>query len=349
MFRETLNAKLRFYITGIIILIGLNAFAQRQDSTYHEIFHLSQAAQLNINISYADLIISPSIDDSVRIEQYISLIPSNIETPFNGIETTIIQKDSSTVKVNLMINSNIQPSNELQAQCYISLPRNTNIKLKGRYSHIDLASPFGKTDFNIEYSTLNAVALEASQWHKISGSYSELYIEYIESKLSLEGTNLLLESNKIKQLDSKLQFSTIKAKQLGSLNANSYSDKFLISEADSVIIKGEYSSLKLDHIKNFFQCELSYGALIVGQIMPSVSELNIANKYVTSKLTYSANSTFSINADMRYCKLSSAGIKYEKIASPSGTLFKGHYGNQENETSTFSIVSSFGDVSLEKH
>lgn len=332
----------------LLIQASHSLLAQRQDSSYHCSYYLEQGAELKIDISHAELIISPSADDSIRIYNSVSLIPNNVDAPFNGITSSVKQLSDTKVWVNLLISSEIQPHNQLKAFCQISLPQSANIKLNGRYAQIDLASPFGEMQANTEYCTLRAVSLNEEKKHQIKGSYTELYIDNINSALTLEGTNIKLESQYIEYLSSNLKFSNIKAEIVKRFDAISYSDKYIINAIDSAAIKGEYSSLLLGKVNAFFQSDLSYGALIIKTINTSFHEINLAHQYVSTQINYPAATAFSINADMRYCKLISPAIKYKEIASPSGTLYKGNYGNQDLALSKFSIISSFGDVTLTK-
>lgn len=348
MLKEFKINKLFALFIVLLITASQALLAQRQDTTFQCSYHLGEEAELNIDISHAELMISPSIDDSIRIHSSISLLPNNIATPFNGIITTAQQIDSTKIQVNLLISSEIQPHNQLKAFCHISLPKQVNINLNGRYTQIDLSSPFGQLELETEYCTIRAVALDPNKCHYISGSYSELFIGQINTKLKLEGINMKLESQSVNHLQSNLKFSTINIKKLKSLNAISYSDKYILHKVDSATIKGDYSSMLLEELSSFFQSDLSYGTLIIKNISPTFSEINLAHEYVTSQLYYAENNSFSINADMRYCDLLSPDITYKKIASPSGTLYKGYYGRKTNNASRFSIISSFGDITL-KH
>lgn len=339
---------IRFTVALVALFLSTFAgIAQKQDTTFQSAYYVSDDATIHINISHADLMINPSMDDSIRIHSNTSLIPNNIQAPFNGITTFANQKDSKNIEFELLISSEIQPHNQLEAFCQISLPENTNIKINGRYTQIDLSNPFGKLDFDIEYCTLRAVAINPNNEHYIIASYSDLFIEYIKNKLNIEGLNVKLESSEIHHLKSDLKFSTVKSNKLDHLEAISYSDKYLINEADSIAIKGEYSSLLIDELQSFFQSDLSYGALIIKALNPSFSEINIAHKYVSSKITYAPSASFSINADMRYCELISPNIKYKTIVSPSSTLYQGAYGKTSTQSPSLSIISSFGDITLE--
>ncbi len=334
----------KILIVSIFLLLTHTLLGQRQDTTYQAIYKVSKDVLLDIDLNHADLMISTSEDDTIRISTNISLIPNNSSTPFNGISSFVQQKNTGLIILRLLVGKEIQPNNELKAFCQVTLPKTTNIKLKSRYSHISIGAPFGSLNSTLDYSTLKALTLNSKVPHLITGSYSELTIDSINSTLQLTGTNLILKSKAIKKLETNSKFSTLQINHVTRLNSQSYSDKFILGKADSIHITGDYSSLIIKQLSNFFQSDLTYGTLIIEDIAAHFSTLNIANTYVNTQLNFADNSSYSLNADMRYCELKTGSLSFEKIASPGGNLYQGIVGKQKHPKSKISIVSSFGDV-----
>lgn len=335
-----------------ILIISLSiAFAsvnaQHVDTVFHHIYTVGEMATLDLDFEHAEIILQNSESDSVIIETRVKLIPANYETPFAEIEEKTTQKDSLRIFSTVKVSEEIQPHNELKIISYISLPNTTKLTLKTRYSQTFLQGTTGLINANLDYSSFTAGPMPADTNHIFKAKYSEITFNELNNTLSIEGLSTKLNAKHIKKLVSNTQFSEYNIAQINTLLATSYTDKVKIQKADSVHIKGEYSSCIIDQLSQFLQAEMSYGALAVNNISSDFQTVNIANSYVNTKLTFSTESHFSINTDMRYCKLVQDKIELSKITSPTGDLQKGIWGKLTLSEANVSIISSFGDVHLD--
>ena len=333
------------YLTLISLVASVICWSQKQDTTFHYEYQSTGLTSINLDFNYTDIIITPSLNDTIGISTSISLIPTNASLPFYGIDEKTT-KSQNEVSSNITVSPDIQDENALKILCYLSLPENSKLLLNCRYGEINILQYDGKLDADLEYCTLKANALKNANKHTITANYSELYIDTINAQLTLSGTNIKLKSKYIQQLNASTKFSNITASHINKLQTEAYSNRSILGQVDTAIINSEYSSYTIENLFSFFQSEMHYGSLTIKQVAPDFKVINIANSYVSSQLSFTKQAAFILNADMRYCELISDQLSLKAFASPNGNLYNGIIGRDPAPISKLSLISSFGDVSL---
>lgn len=333
-------------LTVILLMATITVFSQRRDSIMHTYYKVDKEATINIDFQHTTLNIIPSNNDSIGIHTRVRVIPTNPNAPYAGIAISNKQKSSKNVIATIAINDNIQPHNELEASCEIAIPIGTSLKLKSRYGIIDIKGFTGQLDASITYSNLTSDTLTSDFTHKLSAKYSSIEIKQLDNTLELAGENLNLKGDYIRRLTTKTRFSMFNIGQLGSLTTESYTDRFILNQVDSIMIKSSKSLLIAGELNTFFQGEMEGGKLTLNHVNASYQTINIANTQVESKLYFDSESNFLVNADMRYCLLKQDQLTLQEITSPNSTLYSGKYGTIDNTSSNLSIISAYGDVSI---
>lgn len=336
----------RIQFSFILLMLTTIVFSQKRDSTVHTYYQVADKALLNIDFQHTSLNIATSENDSIMIYTHIRIIPTNPSTPFAGITLETKQDDNKNVSAFIAVDEKVQPHNEFESHCKIAVPKGTKIKLRSRYGIIDINGLEGQLDAHISYSNLSVDTLSSLHTHHLEGKYSSIIIDHSDNNVSFKGENTNFTANYIKRLEADSKYSMFSVETVGSLILESYTDKFIIGEVDSIQINSTKSLCITEHLHVFFQGEMDGGSLMLNKVNKDYNTINIANNKVTSHLGFSPQSTFSINADMRYCQLNHEALKVQEIKAPNSTLYSGYYGTSDKIESNLSIISAYGDVNI---
>lgn len=337
---------LRVKLSFIFLLMASLAFSQRRDTVTYNYYEVGTETTLNIDFQHTELSILPSESDSIIIKTHIRVIPTNPKAPYAGIDFNNKQLDSTTIISTIAIGETIQPHNDLQAYSYIQIPKGVQLRIKSQYGIINLNAPTGKIKADIAYTNITADSLASFDELDITADYSSIILDSMKHRLEIEGKNTNLKANYIKTLISKTQFSVFDIANSESIESHSYTDKFILGTIDSIYIESEKSLCLINELQLFFQGEMKNGSLTLNGINSGFESVNISNSNVKSKLNFSKDCKFSINADMRYCLLKQEHLTLEEIVSPNSILYSGNYGTAKHQTSNLSIISTYGDVSI---
>lgn len=341
-----LHSTLRIKLTIFFSILGLIAFSQRQDTVLHNYYKIDKEATLDLDFQHTELNIIPSENDTIAIHTRIRIIASNPNAPFAGITLNSEQKDMNHVSSSITIGEEIQPHNELKASCEIYVPQNLHLQLNSDYGIININAPTSSIKANLAYTNLTTDTLTTSDSIIIFADYSSIDLGNMNSTIKINGKNINVKANYIKELKTTTEFSVFNITNVETVNSQSYTDKFILGNVNSLYINSKKSLCYITDLHHFFQGEMNNGSLIINGISPNFEAINISNSYVTTKLNFNTECHFSINADMRYCLLKQEKLTLQETVSPNSVLYSGKYSNSNHKISNLSIISAYGDVSI---
>ncbi|WP_167615946.1 hypothetical protein [Maribellus sediminis] len=215
----------------------------------------------------------------------------------------------------------------------ISIPVNAQIDLENKYSNVSLPDLKGPAKLNLYNSKLNAEDFESSL--ELEAKYSKLYVSDLkaETQLTLYDTDVEFASAGAMKVESK--YSRLEGDKAQSLNINSYDDKILVDELNSLEMEAKYSDLEseaeLENIKlNLYDCNLK---------IASAKDLKFDGKYCELKLGNVKNMVIgqSYDNDLYLKKTHNIRINESKYSS---------YSMSTN--TQFEILGYDDDISIEK-
>ncbi len=330
---------------GLLFICSLT-FSQKIDSLTHTYYAVGNNTVLNLDLHHTELIITQCNSDSIGIYTNISVIPDNPTVPDAGIINRTTQTDESHVSLKIDITDAIQPHNEFKAYCNITIPSKTHLIIKNKYGIININAPQSQLEANISYTNLNINSISEKDTQSITSYYSTIKSCDI-NHLIIKGENSNFTANKINKIETDTKFTIYNIEEVNTIQAQTYTDKFLINKAKKVTITGGKSICFIDKLSDFLQCELNKGKLRIQYIDKDFNTINLANTGVHCQLSFDQNCHFYINADMRYCSLTQDRLTLKEVKSPNGTLYKGSYNKQLENNSNVSIISNNGDVSIQ--
>ncbi|MDA3852871.1 MAG: hypothetical protein PF444_01305 [Bacteroidales bacterium] len=340
------HSTLRIKLSIVFSMIALMAFSQRQDTVLHNYYKVGKEATLNIDFQHTELSIIPSENDSIAIHTRIRVIPSNPHAPYAGIILKTEQKNTNDVSTSIRIGEAIEPHNNLESSCEIHVPKGVHLKLNSHYGIIHLNAPLGNIKALLAYSNLTADTLTTSDSINFTADYSSIIFGDMKGKISIEGKNINFKAKNINKLTTKTEFSVFNITSAETVKSQSYTDKFILGDINSMHINSKKSLCLINNLHQFFQGEMKNGLLTLNEISQGFEAINISNTHVTTQLNFSTNCYFSINADMRYCLLKQEQLTLQETVSPNSVLYSGNYGNSTHKISKLSIISAYGDVTI---
>jgi len=340
------DSKLRIKFTIIFSVITILAFSQKQESITHDYFKTETGSTLRINLQHTALTIVPSNNDSIAIHTHIRVYPTNPEAPFAGISVENTQQDSLHVSSSIIIGEEIQPNNALESRCEIHLPKGANLKIESHYGIIDINAVVNDMESTIAYTTLKIGTQSSFNTLAVTANYSTLSIDELDNTLEVDGKNIHINADRIKNIESKTEFSVFNINSAKRIKSESYTDKIVLGQVDSMFIESKKTLCHIGNLNLFFQGEMEDGTLFFNEVSPSFEAINIANSHVKSTLNFNKDAHFLVNADMRYCLLKQEQLNLQKVVSPNSTLYRGSYGSAQSKTSNLSIISAFEDVTI---
>jgi len=332
-------------LSVLFLLSASSLFSQSRDTTFQSVFLVDTLVTLTIDMQHTDLTIQVGPSDSIAIINHIKVLPNNPQVPFAGVYVSAEQDDDQNVMASISISEDIQPHNEFESICTISVPSGTHLTIDNRFGIIHLGNGLGQLSASLDYVNFYADSLSFSQEHQIVAHYSTLHIAQA-SILKLKGNNINFKGQTFDELQTRTQFSMIEFQKGHDLEAHSYTDRFIVDELSTLMLSGEKVNFRLNTLEDFLQCELNHGYVQINKVEADFSELNIANKNTRLKLAINEKSCFTVNADMRYCELKQEEIHLQEIISPEGKLYSGWYGKEGSTNSKLSLISSYGDVEI---
>lgn len=331
-------------VTFIIYLLALSfihvAYGKKTP-TYSHVFTATPETILELNIDHSQVFITESNSDTISLNFFINTNAQEDEIQHD------VHTENEYIYASLSYSENSIPDELTNSTCYITVPRGTNLKLNHRYSTVDLNASISSLETNLIYTKLTIESLPIYNISHIKADYSYITFTDALGTINIMGTNINLKGESASTIISDTKFSTFSINNIKTLKSKSYTDKMILNKVDSMTIIGEYSSCQIENIHQFLQSELSYGTLKVDHIASHFSEINIASSYVNASLTFDRNSSFIINADMRYCELLSKNLTIKKATAPKGQLYHDNIGQSSESSSTVAIISEFGDVNIQ--
>lgn len=151
------------------------------------------------------------------------------------------------------------------------------------------------------------------------------------------------------RLDSK--FSNLEAQKIVVLNVNFEGGKLDMERSSAIDSKIKFSDLTIGRIEKSLNLDIQYGSCDVHEMPADFSSVNIRNKYGDVSIGLSEQSSYVLDAELRFCDLDypekNAKLNLHST-SPTEKAYKGTINAGTNAaTSKVTVKSEFGNISLQ--
>ena len=160
----------------------------------------------------------------------------------------------------------------------ITMPKDAELDLENKYSHVILPSLEGEADLNLYSGKMTAADFNSKV--KLSAKYSKISVGNFMGNTALELYDTDIEFKTSKDIEINSKYSKVEASKTGALESESYDDKFFIDEMESLTLNAKYSDLESKAALKTLNLEL-YDCVIA---VKSAGSMNFNGKYSKLKV-----------------------------------------------------------------
>jgi hypothetical protein len=287
----------------------------------------------------------------VTIEVRITVSASSQASADKLFDLVDITSDGSPAKVETrtVINKGgFGGNSKINIDYMVNMPGTVNLNITNKFGNIYVNELSGKANLDISYgdmevnkllNTDNVIAIKFGKgtFQNITGAvvtmkYSDMKVEYAGSLF----------------IDSK--FSNLKASKIISLSLGFEGGNMEIENSTAITGKSKFSDLNVNHLDKKLELDIQYGSCDVGHIGADFTLVNITNKYGDVKVNIPSESSYKLDADLKFCDLDfpeNQANFTQKITTNTAKSFRATVGKASNPEATVTVRSEFGNVSLE--
>ncbi|MEI7663415.1 MAG: hypothetical protein WCK34_14500 [Bacteroidota bacterium] len=344
--------KIVFFTLMFIFLLGIKGVKAHNEfkRVIRKEFAVNPDAILTINNRFGKVQCTNWDKNSVSIEVTITVNASGQEDAdrlFKGISVDFSDSPSAVHAVTNLQESRGPGKGRFSIDYVVNMPLAINLDLTNKFGDIYVNEVQGKTRINLGYGNLEAKKL-ANADNVLDIRFSKIRINWIKGAvISLKYSEMNLDYAGNLRLDSK--FSNLDAEKIISLYVVFEGGKLNMENSSIVDTKSKFSDLDIRRIDQSLNLDMQYGNCEVHEMPADFASVNIRNKYGNVSVSLGDQSSYSLEANLKFCRLEYPAEKARfsfRSTSATENIYKGTVGGNESPASRVSVHSEFGNVSL---
>ncbi len=351
---KTLRFKFSAFLFVVLLGFTTNALALDDfEKQIKEVFAASEGNEFSINNKYGDVNIKNWDRDSVSINVTITLETSSEEKAkllFKNIDIKL-NKMANKITAITEMSHQFKTGNKFSIDYEIFMPAYMKLEVSNKFGDIYISKLRAKTNINLSYGNLQGGSFLYSEDKPVSTinlSYAKATItECNRTKLTLKYSKMNIGTSKTLVVVSR--YSKLHLDNNDTVITDSKYDAFDIVNTNTFIVTmGQYSDFKIENVNKNLELNLRYGNCKIENVSKEFESIKIDNQYVASRIAIEEGTSYSLNAETKYC-----GISYpenaqviEKIVNNSETSLKVIVGQSPSPKGIVQIKSQYGNVSL---
>jgi len=297
-------------LAAVFLSAGMVASAQsvRDSRTKSKSYAVSSETTLEVENKYGTILIVPWNKDSVKIDAEIFLeaknssklrkLKNDIDISFTGTRTYVIARTEigdggSRLGSELRALSNTLVSNTtVEVNYTIYLPDYIDLVLTNKFGDIYIDDLNGDVDISLSNGVLKANHIPGTS--RVELIFAKAMIRELgTTSLKMSYGELTLGS--VKQLDLSSKSSDIQIDSADVIKIDSRRDKMQIGEVEYLYGISSFTDITIQDFIREADCEMSYGNLIIENVSPDFSKINIESDYTDITLYTSAESNYTVD------------------------------------------------------
>ncbi len=341
--------KVIFIATVAFICVAGTVAGEEYTQKKHKAWLNERVVTLEIKNKYGDINIKEMTGDSVTVDVIITVEKGNATVAkriFSKIDIDF-NHSGSTASVETEFTNSFKNGEKFRIDYFVAIPEDRNLKIQNKYGQVNMENLKGWGDFNVQYGGINGDKLLSSKL-KINVQYGEIHLEETKS-VDLDMKYSKFFCDRCENVFVESAYSAVNVKAAKDMNVASRYDHYDIGEVSVFDVQGQFTTTKINTLHKKLQLRHKYGAFLVRNVSADFDELNVEAQYCKVKLGIDEDAAYSINADMKYCRVKypegKAQINYRVQSAPKMEV-RGQIGN--NPKGTVVLRSAYGEVSLIK-
>lgn len=328
-----------------LILMNLQANADRISKRIYKSFPVSQVAKLELSNKYGNIQIDDNRKDSVVINVMIWVDGSGnrAQRLLDNIDVNI-SSSGNTVSASTEFDSDLNSNMEFSIDYVVSVPADRDLSVEQKYGNVNMNNLTGKGIFDIKYGEIRAKNL-LSPGLNIELGYSKAYIEATKNmELSIKYSKLTLE--KADNVNVESRYSGLSLGDCKDVTLDSRYDDFKFKTINSLVSNAMYTGCKIEKLLSSLALTNGYGNFTVGAIPAGFKNIKVSSRYASVRLGIEAGASYRLDGNVRYCELKHPDGKLNKMREDNSYEVHGTVGKSESPSAAVNIESSYGNVSL---
>ena len=341
----------KFYVAGILILIGLSGRAQFTETReFTKRFKIQAQTRIDITNKYGKIELNNWDKDSVVIQFKMEINekkPIKLEKTLDNLDFDIsnsqhflivktqVDKNRSQLESELLKfkETMLQTNGSIRIDLVVWLPDKHDLRLENKFGDIILGDYNGEMQIILSNGKLKAGDLAKSS--TLNLSFADATINNLPNgRIISNYSDIQLRNSGTVRFESKS--STIEIQNADELNIDSRRDKFRIRIADKVDASGNFSQFRISELKTKATMRLSYGSLDLEKILNSFSSIYIESRSVNVNLYFNPEAKFNFQitetkTNLRLDRVSKVENKEVLDAKENKIRHTGYFGKKMSE------------------
>lgn len=352
------------FLGGLLILLpsvitahnGPVSGKYTKEKTIKREFDVAPDALLKIQNSYGNLNLTSWSENRILIEVHIKTSGNNQEKVLRKLDGITVSFEGTRTEVSARTqfpraqwgwggNSGVS----MQVDYTIKLPHTNNVDLNNDYGGIVLDRLDGQARISCDYGRLDLGELNGNDNYLNFDYTSKSNIAYLKNgQIKADYSGVTIE--KAGNLTLHADYTQTTIVSLESLQYSCDYGNLEVSEVKQIRGTGDYIGVKIGTLSGSLDINADYGSIRIGKVAGTAGDLKIRSNYTGIKIGYDSNINFDFDIQTSYGNFKGKDQVQVKTSNErsSQANYNGYYGSP-GSGKTISIISNYGDISLNKN
>ena len=312
-------------------------------------FKVADFASLEIEHKYGEIVCKNHDINVIKIKVTAKLEtsdPGKAENVFSRIALQI-SGDDSKVKIKSDFSNKILSKNEnLSIDIEVFMPENINVTLDHMFGNAVVGNLAGVASLSSSYGSIKTGNLSHSK-NDIKVSFGSGTIGTINGgKIKVSYGDLVIEKAETIQLTS--EYSNTRISSAKSMVVQNEGGSFKAGAVETIELATKFGDAEIENLGQSILVKNEYGSLKVNNIGAEFTSVDVDNSFGSAELNFHKDASFAFEARMSFCDLKypekSANMS-EKITTAFESNYKGKIGTASSNSRAV-IKSSYGGVDI---
>jgi hypothetical protein len=292
------------FIWLIIVMFSVAARAQTYSEHLVKHYKVSDKSTVEIFNKYGKVHVIAWEKDSVKFEvdmrisasdqKKLNKLKGNISFDFTSTNYYVIARTQFVKSGGIFsdVVETIIPSNNVSIDYTVYIPSNVNLRIDNKFGDVYIDDFNGNFGLVLSNGALKANSLNGNTSLQLNSA--DAMINNINSgSLTLRYSDV--EFRNINKLDLDTKFSKIEITEAGQLKINSRRDSYTIEKVGKISGKGDFTKMNIIHLGEELSFSNKYYSLIVEDIDPGFSLINITTELTDVELRFPKASAYNLD------------------------------------------------------
>lgn len=203
---------------------------------------------------------------------------------------------SNTLSFKTLFSEDFFSNHPFSINYLVKIPARLNLNIDNSIGDVRIDSVQGQVRLKHQYGKLELRDLAIDKQHELDLSFIEGLVEtFGNAKVNL--SNCTLNFNDGKRIIGNSKYCMETTANVNAVNLKTSTDRLTVTNADSVILKGEQFIGKIDQLNTHLFCELEKGQLLVST-SESIKDITISNNNVNTTLIIPHQTSYQLNGEV---------------------------------------------------